>query len=753
MLHKNIILFHENLILLKKESHFLFVTIFIATNITIWKGMMYMKRYIAFFLAIVLLFTIGCQERNVNDNAEDATLSAGKVDKKNVLKVSSTILDSAGANLTPEVLTAVDEMFMDANETDENFKRLNALMLATDISIGQLGMVNQDLLLYMAGKALEGYPEHPLVLNNAASVLFDSGYSEEAISLYQEAVKASPQNPVFLTNLANAYISTGDFAMAEKYAKQSLSADSSYSAAYQVLTTVYLERKEDMLAAETMIKSTRNCFNDVSILHFTSYLYAVESLDAEDEYPLKEALLDELYQLAKQDAEAVNDSVDTPGEQIKLKPFPQISSLDAFIGSIDSLNREAEQLWDKAQQAGDKFVDSSLVRGEEKYINGQVQNANGSFPVRSSLKQIFAFKVLSSFYKHRYKQENARFEEEYAKLEEEYLKRIEDIEKLAFQQMEEHQQAANYYLMGEQYKPSANENIKALDRVSSLMDEMEDVNSRYFPLMYNIRKEHYDEIKKITEEYWLKTGGMLKYITDESTYQHLIADRDFTIYTELYKTVAGLGTQAFTFKLAEELSFGLKNLLGKNSPPAVSAANAEMYMQPDVEYPPLPVFKEKNDNTQDINLGCFSVSYSNNELSVKFTTPISTHLKTKNLYDGRTTTANAYGVNPGVGALVKGVLGKERYKKLQETVWKRYNIGLPDNPEEGKTGRYYTRDSKGRIVDRGSYNVKEASIGLPGIDGASIEVSRESMRSFITGVTEVQKSKSIGFSNLKMEQK
>jgi tetratricopeptide (TPR) repeat protein len=699
----------------------------------------HMKRCIAGILAVVILFVTGCQGKD-NDQKktksgvnEPTSFSAQDVDNKKVLGLCPSIMDMAKKGFTSGAMTEMEEFVKEINEAEGNAKKLTALMLATDISFGQLGMVNQDILLYMAGKALTAYPEHPIVLNNAASVLFDSGKTDTAIALFMEAIKGSPQNPVFLINLANAYIQKGDFASAEKYARQSLSADPDYSAAYQVLTTCHLEKGHDMLAAETMVKSTKNCFNDVSISQFTSFLQEVESLEAEDEFPLKEAFIDELYEIARQDAEYAYEYIDTPEGQIKLQPFPAIGTLDAFIAKSDSFVKQEDLMWAKAEEATLRFVDAELVTGVDRYINGKVRKLEGEYPVRGSLRQIFAFKVLSSFYKHKYKQAYSEFKKSYDVVYNDYLKVREDIGTIMANQ-------AN----------ATDDALASLNIYSGGLEQVVKLNDDHFQKIYNTRRDYYNEVKQITEEYWLRSGGMLKYITDDICFQYFLAERDFIIYHQLTGALAGMGALSWIFEFDKGLNERAREILGKNEiHPEESAASAEIYLQPDVKYPSLPMYKEKNDKEKELNLWWFSGTMSKGSLSLKFTTPISSHLAKLNRFDGRVTTANAYGVNPGIGALTKGLLGNKRYKELQETVWKRYNIGLPDNPEEGKSGRYRTRDQKGRVVDQGIIKIQEASLGVPGVKGASIEVSRQVMKSYITGVTEVEKSKSIGFSNLK----
>jgi len=686
---------------------------------------MNIKKLLLIVLVMVLLLITGCQKKAANTNQ-----SSEKIDDGQILAISAEIMNS----VPEEIKSEMEEMFREYNEADAEAKKLTALMLSTDVSLGQLGMINEQMLLQMAGNALQAYPEHPLVINNAASVLFDAENTEKAILLYEQALNVVPDNPIFLTNLANAYIQKGDFASAEKYAKESLVADPEYTAAYQVLTVCHLEKGEDLLAVETLIKSTKNCFNYVSIAQFSSLLQELQSLDVEDEFPIREDLIDELYTLAKQDAEYVYMGMDTPDGQIKLKPFPAIATLADFVAKGDSFVREENKFSAKFDEAMQKRFEASAddILAVHNYIEGSIAKIEGVYPARESLKQIFAFKILTAFYEHKYKQAYHAFKERSDLEYEDYTKKRELIMSVLSDKAE-----------------TSDDGVAILYGYSGSLDELVDLSNIYFKDFYSNQTDYYNEVKQITEEYWLKSNGMLKYVSHEPTFNDLLAERDILVYSELLATVGGLGLKAWMFEFEIEMSVAAKELLGLDKLQDGGASSAELYMQPDAEYPPLPMFKEANDKPKELNLGWVSASVSRNQSIIKLTTPISSHSKIFNNYDGRETTTTAFGANPAIGAFAKLLLG-DKYKSLQETIWKKYNIGLPNDPHMGKSGQYITRDSGGRIVDKGTIRIQSASVGIPGVKGASIDIERQVMQSYVTGVTEVERSKSIGFSNLKL---
>ncbi len=705
-----------------------------------------MRKYSAILLIITMVLS-GCSGKSTEQE-----------DKNEMVLLSVELLKKVEPSLTAEDRDTLLSLTEDLDQADGDAKKLAALMLATDLSLAQLGMVKEETLLYLGAKALEGYPEHPLVLNNVASVLFEVGRNDDAISLYREAVKAAPDNPVFLCNLANAYINKGDFNTAEMYAKQSLSYDSEYTLAYQILTTVYLSRHQDMLAAEMMIKSVKNSFNDVSMHQFDSFISEVQSLDAEDDFPLLEGILDELYTIIKQQAVEEHGEIDTPEGQLQVKSFPKFETIEAFIKSGKDFTDQQDQFSKLMMESVKKGT--KVAAATNAYLYGSSKTANGSLPIRVEMKQIYAFKIMTAYYKHKFKQELYPLLEKGYELESKYYEKMPELQAVLEEKSEEHLKKMEYhsnlavdYVLANNEAAAEIEFAKAAEEGEKLQDAYREYyqsiaknDQNYFRKYYNNKEEIYTTVKQISEEYWLRSGGMLKYISDEDVFHSLLAERDQIIYSQLYEAINGIGMQAEIFKINKETA----DSLAKEYHPEDTYVMKGISLNPNKVDPPLRKFKEKNEKKYEISLPFISFSYKDKELTVKLTTPISKHVWKENFGTGSYSTASAYGVNPALGVLAKVLLGNEKHQKLQEKAW-HYGINVPDKLHDGKVGQYITRDVNGRIVDIGKYKVKESSMGIPGIDGAAVEFGHEYMRSYITGIVEVERSKSLSFMNLSVD--
>ena len=150
-----------------------------------------------------------------------------------------------------------------------------------------------------AGLAVSAYP-HPLLLNNYAGMIREVS-PDDALFFYFTALSLEPRNPVILTNIAMSFLDRNDLGAARNYATQALSENPEFGPAFQVLTICHLRDGNSLLAAETLMKSARDCFDDLSVRLFDDYLEEVGNLDVSegDEYPLSEQQLEILYQIAK----------------------------------------------------------------------------------------------------------------------------------------------------------------------------------------------------------------------------------------------------------------------------------------------------------------------------------------------------------------------------------------------------------------------------------------------------------------------
>lgn len=707
-----------------------------------------MKRIVSIILICSAVLS-GCRAfENTADKAASGT-EIMQTDKKQIEEICTILLKTSSDKLDEGTLNSWDEAFEWFDEADEDAKKLTAMCIITDVALGQMGGYDRNSLFYLTEKALSAYPEHPLILANAGSVMFEAGYTGEAIKLFQQSLAVSPNNPIVLTNLANCYLNKGEYSKAKQYATSSLSVDSEYTPAYQVLTSVHLEDGNHILASETMIKSARNCFDDVTMHQMDSFLQEVETLEPTDEFPLKEEIIEEFYEMMNEEGQAVLPGMDTPEQQLKLPDFPEVSTMDGLINMREEFGKATNEWMDLRDKAFERLIENSSKMGEFVGRRSLSSSSSASVP---SLKQIYAFKILTAFYEHKLKVAQNDFVEENEKILADIEKQYEKAEEKLpddIKMNNEWDSIEAKALEGttpDAIWPEIREQFEDFD---SYMEELIEIDAKGSTQILELRRKYYNDVRQICEEYWLKGGGMLKYVGDEGTFESLCAQREFTVYNNMYVTIFDLDMLGMSYQFKNELSKKYKETFFPPEPAEIAGAGAAYFNVEEIEKPPLPMFPEKSPSDWNFSIGFVSVESSTYEFKVTVSTPFSNHSYRKNTYDGRVTTTRAYGINPAVGLAVKTLMGDEKYRTVRDQIWNKYNLLIPYNPEQGAVGTYETLDSNKRLIDKGKYTLNEAGLELAG--GLEANFSKETMRSFITGVTETSKSKNLSFSAIKLK--
>jgi hypothetical protein len=637
------------------------------------------------------------------------------------------------------------------NKADRSQRSELAMNLADDMAYAQFFNVVTDDMLVMAGNAVKAYP-HPLLLNNYASMLYSHANRDDALYFFLLALNQEPGNPFLLTNIANLYIDIDDFAAARLYAEEALRTLNDFGSAYQVLTTINLHDELYELAAETMIKSAKHAFNDVTIDHFESFLDAVGGLDPEvDDYPLDEAFLDELYKIAKEnvDSVVVDGSVDTPEAQIKIKPFPTLGGTDHLMSSEQYLRGQDENIqakWDEAHSAVIGF-DSAYNRALNPEGRGE-----GVYPIVKNMRQIYAYEVLESFYEFKLKQKVRRFinkdkqlrgirSEQLDHIKKTYEPQHEEIDRIAREELGHPIALLFEMIAGTKSEGDVAKELKRARelsiRAAKLKVEQEnaefDAHKQYANRMMNESQTVYHESKQIVEEYWLKSGGLLKYMTDEAVFNKMNARREMLVYDytgDCLGTLADIASELNSAKrdvtfaeeiLAELLGNGMDELLEQLIPEEEEGEN----LVPDIEEQAIGIYPEPGDIgefTAEASLFGHSVAFTadgeNIEISADslFFGSVAASASLTELGNYKITTLHN----------VKGEINTEWFKdskalkkifetskttgKLAKGAWKigKIGVGVSKNMREGT----YTSMSGFTVTDRGEVKVREEGAEL-----------------------------------------
>jgi tetratricopeptide (TPR) repeat protein len=695
-----------------------------------------MSKTVAVLLAFIILAS-GCSG-TVKKGEETGVVQAG-VNIEEVTKAAVSVLGDIQEYIPDEELEILDELTKELETADEGTRRQLALDFASDVSIGQLCMLSKEALLVIAEKALEAYPENPLVLNNFAALLTDKERTDQAIYFFNEALKSEPQNPVILVNLANAWIQQGNYSNAERYAKKALSAQSDYGPAYQVMTTVHLKNENSELAAETLVKSARNAFNSLSIHQFESFLREAELVEAEDDYPLKEEFIDELYDIAKSDMMVGTDNgADTPEQQVKVKPFPMLGGIDDFISAADFLNSQINTLYDKYKDAMDRSIEYSEQAGAYIASRG---GSGGTVPTVKSLRQYYAVQVITSFYNHKLKQSQLEHKKQIDGLFDDI-----SVEKnVAEKNLEDRQKQLDDKISVLQEQIDATEDpkvitalsaeaeeleVQALNIYSDYLNEVKEIDRKYYNNFIKVFQDYYNANKQIVEEYWLKSGGLVKYIFNQGMFDQINAEREQLVYGGLYEALSGLYGSYYMYAVDKNLSDKSDEILGKDAASMEAAGErwGDQALVPEVQ--PLQTFQEPGE-LPPIGLKgkLVSVNYDGETLTADLTTDATYHSYAKNLFTGDSSTISAYGIT------TKAEVKAGPY-------------GLEASYSE-KAGMFIEKDGDGKIKNWGNIGIKSVSAGISlGEAGVSASGKQVTKTSVMTGISEIKKSKELEFNLL-----
>lgn len=668
--------------------------------------------------------------------------TSGSATGNSVTEDSSTGNSASGDSTSGESASYGENKAFD--QADDRQRAAIALDMADDMALSQtFNLVTNDMLV-MAGKAVKAYP-HPILLNNYAAMLLGNGNTGDALYFFKLSLNQEPNNTILLTNIANVYLDMENYSEAEKYAKRALAATEDYGPAYQVLTTIHLKNGNSELAAETMVKSAKHCFNSITMYHFGSFLDAVMALDpAEDEYPLKEEYISELYDIAKEnvDTKETNGDVDTPSGQIKIKPFPQISSADHLIKSREYLSDEREKISDKMSDAEQQY--NKYYNALSDHLDKQEDTEAGVLPVKKNIRQVYAFMVLRSYYEYKVRQAEEKL---YTKLDDLQTQRDEKLNKTA----------ENYYTRTEEARnKTENASDQVLGELIAAMDggklpdplkvyeasliEM-DIKIEQAEAEFTLSKQYvneittatqncYDDMKQTLEEFWLRSGGLLKYLTIEDVFNQLDIEREKMVYEHIGMPFAVLEEQAdFLTNKKDQLDSSKhdKQVL-LDSLSGVVAEYEEVKEEeqrrldsivPDIEKEAISEYPEKS-ALGDIGMegGFFgllsgSIQYNGEKFSFEADTPLGGIGGERSIVNEKVQKEVYYAAGARVegstewltdSKLISGSLQTAGNAGKAAAKLGKISFGYTNGI---KTGEYMTTDENNRVIDRGMIHIRE----------------------------------------------
>ncbi|MDR0491153.1 MAG: hypothetical protein LBH28_07930, partial [Oscillospiraceae bacterium] len=473
-------------------------------------------------------------------------------------------------NVRPDKLLPSEAM-KGYDPDDEKAAAEWALSVAGDMASATIFGCVTPGLVNAAGLAVSVYP-HPLVLNNYAGLLGDNSPAD-ALFFYFAALEFEPRNPIILTNIGMTFLDMGNYEAAKEYALMALSQNPECGQAYQILTMCHLKDGNSELAAETLFKSTRDYFDDLTVQLFRSYFSAVDELRMEKkdkyggkypDFPINEVVLELLYETAKKyvDTTEVNESVDSPAAQLNLEPYPHFGGGEDIMNSIEDY--WTDLVMDRTKR--DMKLDNKRSELERKIFNRD--GGPETLSVVNNIRQYYAYLTLERYYRYQYSKKYYEWHYDWSKklafdtevgyefsdalwpmwqaacvretaiIDEmnKEVERLEDEIKALYERI--HELAKPIGATGSAGSKGFNSDaIAALTRqVDHLNERIKETKLRYMIQFYKqcqsdigpifelckrfaaryveMDKEWYDENKQLMEEFWLKAGGVLKYMTN-----------------------------------------------------------------------------------------------------------------------------------------------------------------------------------------------------------------------------------------------
>ena len=624
-----------------------------------------------------------------------------------------------------------------------------ALELADDMAMSCVLDFENDATFALAAEMVEQYP-HPLLLNNFGSMLAEKS-REDSLFFFLTALEQDPENPVILTNAANLFIEINNFSEAESCARRALKTAPDFGPAYQILTTVHLKNGDDILAAETMVKSAKHCFNDITIHHFESFLEAVEELDPEtDEYPLKEEFIKELYLIAKEnvDTQFIYEGLDTPEAQLKLKPFPKMDTIDlsSKYSYFYEMEQEVNFISYDVKSEYNKYLDAV-----DDYLNDNTGGGEGVYPIQKNLRQIYAFRVLQSYYLFKLEKCRIAYEKEMDKINEQASEALSKIDNEHSEQNRED---------FDNFSPETKEEIiekhnDSMDDWGRNLEKQKTVLNGLSPRAISLSKDCYNEIKQIMEEYWLRSGGLIKYITNEDVLVQFDLERTLTVYEYISVPLDGMlvwtgnyGNLDVSFAAVDVLASIYESMegisaedgnAGIHDPAKSEKEEDEDSLVPDIEKQAISTFNEEGDLPDigfegDVFGFGGSIQTDGERLKYSLDTPASSMGQSKNLlYDepwDKCYVESYYALGSKAQGSTEWFI--ENSKTVKEAVGKGAkiigNIGFSSGTLEGG---YVCQSKNGKITDRGIIHIREVGGSIGKFGKSDIVVVKKSS---ITGV-------------------
>lgn len=398
------------------------------------------------------------------------------------------------------------------------------------------------------------------------------------------------------------------------------------------------------------------------------------------------------------------------------------------------------------------------------------------FPVYTYARQICAVKVLDSFYrfelKRLYEENQDDIKEIHKKMWDE-IDKIEDEYQIRQEEWEEKAEEYSEQMLGEIFvaplgagndlgQGEGQKAIIATIQVDQLevekQNEIMQKMKSYSNDVVNKCQDYYNEQKVLLEEYWLRYGGLLKYIEDFDVYMCLSAERESMIYSFVTQPIYAVDNMAGSLRAQQEILDQAKadleftksvyqEYINNNPQPEPETDESENPEQgapnfsPDIEREAITEFKESSDmgeigvELQEpiFGLASVSASYDGEKVSFEYSSLFGGGKYEYNSSDGTVYSHKLYGATAmgNTGWFKDSAVVKSALKKtgIAGSVVK--SLGDTSFSYSDKSGIYTEKNPANIITDIGKIHVRETG-GTVGNFGKAKKITVK--KSLISGV-------------------
>lgn len=542
-----------------------------------------------------------------------------------------------------------------ANEASENPVATEVANIASILSL--YGYDKLSLALLAA--AAEGNPLDPTIVNNMACSLRAQDHLQDSLKLLSYAHKLAPADIDILINLGNTNLDMGNVEHANLWFRSVLDFDNDYGPAHEGLMLCYISEQNYKVAMRHMIKAAKNCYSP-SIQKVYDKIRNLENYeDIRDEVLKGFSMADiaETYQRKRNDGGM--DNIDVPANQLRIPNFPAYPTAEVFMANIKNTNdfamslinpgldqlkeldqmlKMAEDLIGSFQSGGlggllENMKDEGLVDSKQQENPG-VEDGNLTLSLSYEREQ-FTMSLLGDYLDMKVEELTKDMNEAISDTENDPLMDMLERSDREMKSRGDNEQAwlsamANNW--GNSFALS-NDTIKA-NKVNL---------NQHLDAFYRAVIPAYNNVKPELEEYWLRTGGIVKYVGDEQLFKALSLERKF----KTTGTLATFGSMAMLECINVPTAYAGFAVGGDAQPPQDSTAPEKLDMPKDEEKGPE---KFVSIGIEDV----VSIEISDSEVSAEFALLIRAGIS-HNMQKG-TTTLTA-GTGASTGNLVPGVSG------------------------------------------------------------------------------------------------